>query len=67
MNRYVTKLMKLPYRVFNSTMEEEELAKLDETINRYAEAGWELVAYSYMGGNNEVERGLLVTFGKSDS
>lgn len=64
MEKYMTKLVKIPYHLFNSTVTEEELASLDETINQYAALGWELVAYTYLGGSNEVERGLLVTFKK---
>ncbi len=67
MERYITKLIPLPYRMFQSTVTEEELAALDQTLNQYAEAGWELAAYTYLGGQNEVERGLLVTFKKQEA
>lgn len=66
MGKYMTKLINIPYHLFNSTVTEEELAKLDETINQYAKAGWELVTYTYLGGNHEVERGLLITLKKME-
>lgn len=64
MYEYKTELMKIPYRLLNATVTEEDMKKLDAMINRYADYGWELVTYTHMGGNNEVEKGLLATFRK---
>lgn len=39
----------------------------DERIASYAAMGWELVTYTYMGGTNEIEKGLLMTFRKREA
>lgn len=64
MYEYKTELVTMPYHFFRSTATETDLTKVDEIINKYAGFGWELVTYAYMGGNNEVEKGILITFRK---
>lgn len=62
MYEYKTEIINIPYKIFAAIATEEDIASLDETINKYAQLGWELVTYTYMGGNNEVEKGIVVTF-----
>lgn len=67
MYEYKTEAVKIPYKLFHAAATEEDINIMDETINRYAGLGWELVTYTYMGGNNEVEKGILITFRKNRS
>lgn len=64
MYEYKTELVKIPHRFFKATATDEDIVTVDGVINKYASFGWELVTYAYMGGNNEVEKGLLITFRK---
>lgn len=39
----------------------------DERIASYTAMGRELATYTYMGGTNEIEKGLLMTFRKREA
>lgn len=66
MCEYKTELIKIPYKFFAATTTDEDIVLIDEIINKNALLGWELVTYTYMGGNNEVEKGILMTFRKNE-
>lgn len=66
MYEYKTELIKIPYKFFKATATDEDIMSINETINKKALLGWELVTYTYMGGNNEVEKGILMTFRKNE-
>lgn len=64
MYQYDTEMIKIPYKLFTSVLTEDELKKMNDRINFRAEYGWELVTYTYVGGHQEVERAIVMTFRK---
>ncbi|MDR1954836.1 MAG: DUF4177 domain-containing protein [Candidatus Methanoplasma sp.] len=63
-NRYKSEVLKVSFKLIKSSIEPEEVTKLDELINKRASEGWDLVTYTFMGGGggSDFGRGILVTF-----
>ena len=64
MTVYKSEVLKTSYRMFKASIKEEEIQALDNLINQRAAEGWELVTYAFMGSNDSLGRGVLVTFKK---
>ena len=69
MTKYKSEIMKVKWKMFRSSITENESNEFDELINKRAEEGWELVAYAFMGGGQgglgiDMGRGILITFKK---
>jgi len=66
MARYKSEVLKVTFKLIMSSINEEEVVKMDELINKRASEGWELVTYSFMGGGggSDFGRGILLTFKK---
>jgi len=63
--------MKVNWKLFKSSITEEESNEFDRLINKRAAEGWELVAYTFMGGGSgglgiDMGRGILITFKKTE-
>lgn len=67
MYRYHIEYLNIPYKFFKAGVTEEQISLIDERIASCAAMGWELVIYTYMGGTNEIEKGLLMTFRKGEA
>ena len=64
MTKYKSELLKVSFKLMTASIKEEEIAMLDEVINKRAKEGWELVTYTFMGGDGSLGRGILLTFKK---
>jgi hypothetical protein len=67
MAEYRSEIMKVAWKMWKSSIREEERNELDVLLNQRAAEGWELVAYTFMGGGQgglgvDMGRGILVTF-----
>ena len=66
MVRYKSEIMRASFKLVKSSINEDELAELNDLINKRQSEGWELVTYSFMGGGggSDFGRGILITFKK---
>jgi len=64
MTVYKTEILKVSFKWMMASINEEEIAQLDDFINKRASSGWELVTYAFMGDAGNFGRGILVTFKK---
>ncbi|MCL2509872.1 MAG: DUF4177 domain-containing protein [Methanomassiliicoccaceae archaeon] len=66
MTFYKSEILRVTYKLITSSINDEEVAKMDELINQRRREGWELVTYSFMGGGggSDFGRGILLTFKK---
>jgi len=69
MTEYRSEILKVSFKLIGSSIKAGEVNQLDELINKRAKEGWELAAYTFMGGGGvaigaDVGRGILVTFKK---
>ncbi|MCL2712914.1 MAG: DUF4177 domain-containing protein [Methanomassiliicoccaceae archaeon] len=64
MTKYRSEILKVSFKIIKASIKEEEIALLDELINKRASEGWELVTYAFMGGDGSLGRGVLITFKK---
>ncbi|MDR0778319.1 MAG: DUF4177 domain-containing protein [Methanomassiliicoccaceae archaeon] len=67
MAEYRSEIVKVAWKMWKSSIREEERNELDILINQRASEGWELVAYTFMGGGQgglgvDMGRGILITF-----
>lgn len=63
MPTYKTEMLKVSFKWVTSSINPEELALLDKTINDRSKEGWELVSYTFMGGaGGGWGRGVLMTY-----
>lgn len=63
---YKSEVLKVSFKLIMSSIEPEEVKKMDILINQRAKEGWDLVTYTFMGGGggNDFGRGILLTFKK---
>jgi len=64
MVRYESEVVRVSFKLIKASIKEEEIALLDDIINRRASDGWELVTYAFMGSGGDGGRGVLITFRK---
>ena len=63
--QYRSEIIKASYRFLKSSINEDEVVEMDKVINQRSREGWELVAYSFMGGSGgDIGKGILITFKK---
>ncbi|MDR2699091.1 MAG: DUF4177 domain-containing protein [Candidatus Methanoplasma sp.] len=64
MTRYKSEIVRVTFKLMMSSINESEVTKLNELIEKRSSEGWELVTYTFMGGGggNDFGRGILVTF-----
>jgi hypothetical protein len=51
---YKSEILKISYKMFKSSINEEEIHRLDDLINKRAAEGWQLVTYSFVGGSDNL-------------
>jgi hypothetical protein len=63
---YRSEVLKVAFKLVMSSINPEEVAKMDELINQRRKEGWDLVTYTFMGGGggSDFGRGILMTFKK---
>jgi hypothetical protein len=63
---YKSEVLKVTYKLIMSSINPEEVTKMDDLINQRRKEGWDLVTYTFMGGGggNDFGRGILMTFKK---
>jgi hypothetical protein len=64
MFEYKSEILKISYKLLKASINEEEVRRLDDLINKRAAEGWLLVTYTFMGGSDNLRNGILVTFKK---
>ena len=64
MYTYKTELLWVSKKWFSDKANEDDIAMLDECINKKSAEGWELVTYDYMATSSQVRGAFIVTFRK---
>ena len=64
MTVYRSEILKVSFKWMTASIKEEEIAQLDDLINKRSSSGWELVTYAFMGDAESFGRGILITFKK---
>ena len=62
MIEYKSEILNVSYKLLQAKITESEITELDDLLNMRAQEGWELVTHSFMGSNDTLGRGILVTF-----
>jgi hypothetical protein len=61
---YKSEILKTEFKWVKDSASENDLAKLDELINKRTEEGWEFVTHSYMVNAFAATSAILITFRK---
>ncbi|MBQ4289544.1 MAG: DUF4177 domain-containing protein [Clostridia bacterium] len=64
MYTYKTELLWVSKKIWSDKANEEDIAILDELINKKSAEGWELVTYDYMATSSQIRGAFIVTFRK---
>ena len=64
MYTYKTELLWVSKKIWSDKVNEEDIAVLDELINKKSAEGWELVTYDYMATSSQIRGAFIVTFRK---
>ena len=61
---YKSEILKVGTKFWSDKANDEDVAKLDELLNKRAEGGWEFVTYDYMATSSQIKGAFIITFRK---